>query len=98
MVQPDIAVVCDQTGLDEKGCRGAPDFIIEIVSSGTAGRDQMETVTLYEAHGVREYWIIYPVEELTGHHSPSGPGIWPFQHSADSQSRRTGGGQCHSRP
>lgn len=64
VVQPDIAVVCDQSKLDEKGCRGAPDFIIEIISPGTASRDQAEKVALYEAHGVREYWILHPVDEL----------------------------------
>lgn len=64
VVQPDILVVCDRNKLDEKGCRGAPDLIIEIVSPYTAPRDMKEKFSLYERHGVREYWLVYPVEKI----------------------------------
>jgi len=65
VVQPDILVVCDPRKLDEKGCRGAPDLIIEIVSPSSASKDMKEKFALYERHGVKEYWIVYPVEKIT---------------------------------
>ncbi len=64
VVQPDIAVICDEHKLDEKGCRGAPDWIIEITSPASAARDQIEKRELYERHGVREYWIVHPQDHL----------------------------------
>ncbi|MFZ4614727.1 MAG: Uma2 family endonuclease [Rectinemataceae bacterium] len=60
VVQPDLLVVCDRTMLIDEGIRGAPDFIIEILSPGTAMVDQREKRQLYEKHGVREYWIVNP--------------------------------------
>jgi len=60
VVQPDLAVICDESKLDEKGCKGAPDLIIEILSPGTAKKDYREKYNLYEIHGVREYWIVDP--------------------------------------
>ena len=60
IVQPDIVVVCDSSKLDEKGVRGAPDWIIEILSPSTAKKDFNEKYNLYEKQGVREYWIIDP--------------------------------------
>ena len=59
-VQPDILVICDLKKLDEKGCIGAPDFIIEIISPSTAKLDVEDKYRLYEQHGVKEYWIVYP--------------------------------------
>jgi len=63
VVQPDIFVVCDPSKLDEKGCLGAPDLIIEIVSPKNARRDVVEKKKLYEEHGVNEYWIVHPHDE-----------------------------------
>jgi Uma2 family endonuclease len=60
VVQPDISVVCDRARLDEKGCLGAPDLIVEILSPGTSRRDWKEKFSLYEEFGVREYWIVDP--------------------------------------
>ncbi|MEM7585859.1 MAG: Uma2 family endonuclease [Acidobacteriota bacterium] len=60
VVQPDISVVCDPTKLDDAGCRGAPDWILEILSPRTAARDQLHKRDLYGLHGVREYWIVDP--------------------------------------
>jgi Uma2 family endonuclease len=60
VVQPDIMVVCDPEKLDENGCNGAPDWIIEILSPSTAYKDENEKLMLYEKYGVREYWIIQP--------------------------------------
>jgi Uma2 family endonuclease len=60
VVQPDILVVCDPAKLNEKGCRGAPDWIIEILSPSTSKKDLAEKHNLYERHGVREYWVVDP--------------------------------------
>lgn len=62
VVQPDISVVCDPTRLDDKGCRGAPDWLIEVLSPATAGHDQVLKLALYERHGVKEYWLVHPVD------------------------------------
>jgi Uma2 family endonuclease len=62
VVQPDIYIVCDPSKLDDKGCCGAPDFIIEIVSPKNAKRDVKDKYELYQKHGVIEYWIVYPYE------------------------------------
>ena len=64
VVQPDIVVVCDKAKLDRRGCVGAPDLIIEILSPATAAKDVKEKFQLYEEAGVREYWIVHPQEAL----------------------------------
>jgi Uma2 family endonuclease len=63
VVQPDISVICDQDKLDEKGCLGAPDWIIEILSPSTSHKDHKDKFDIYENAGVREYWIIDPVDK-----------------------------------
>ncbi|CCJ33508.1 Uma2 family endonuclease [Caloramator australicus] len=60
VVQPDISVVCDKNKLDDKGCKGAPDFIIEVVSPSNASIDYVKKLYLYEKFGVKEYWIVNP--------------------------------------
>ena len=64
VVQPDIFVVCDAGKMDEKGCLGSPDFIIEIVSPGTSSKDLNLKFNLYEGAGVKEYWIIFPNDQI----------------------------------
>ena len=64
VVQPDIAVICDPAKLDDRGCRGAPDWIIEVISPNTATNDYIRKVELYERHGVREYWIVHPTDQV----------------------------------
>ncbi len=64
VVQPDVSVICDQGKLDDKGCRGAPDLVIEILSPYTARKDLKEKYSLYEHYGVKEYWIIHPAENV----------------------------------
>ena len=59
-VEPDISVVCDKDKLDERGCNGAPDFIIEIVSPGSRRIDYGVKLFKYRTAGVREYWIVDP--------------------------------------
>jgi Uma2 family endonuclease len=60
VVQPDICVVCDLSKLDDMGCIGAPDLIVEILSPSTAKKDWNHKFNLYEKAGVREYWIVGP--------------------------------------
>ena len=74
VVQPDICVVCDDSKLDEKGCMGAPDLIVEIISLYSASRDVKEKFSLYEEHGVKEYWLVYPGEEVVEIFNLSGSG------------------------
>lgn len=64
VVQPDIVVVCDKSKLDDKGCLGSPDLIMEIVSPSTASMDYIKKLNLYEESGVKEYWIIHPVDKI----------------------------------
>jgi Uma2 family endonuclease len=60
VVQPDVLVDCDSNKLDRRGVRGAPDWVVEVLSPATAGHDQIKKLQLYERHGVREYWLIHP--------------------------------------
>lgn len=62
-VEPDISVVCDPSKLDEKGCHGAPDWIIEVVSPGSRPMDYFTKLFKYRTAGVREYWIVDPMGE-----------------------------------
>lgn len=61
-VEPDITVICDRDKLDEKGCHGAPDWAVEIVSPSSKYMDYVRKLSLYEAAGVREYWIVDPIQ------------------------------------
>ena len=62
-VEPDISVICDKNKLSDRGCEGAPDFIIEIVSPSSRRMDYYKKCTLYAESGVREYWIVDPKRE-----------------------------------
>jgi len=64
VVQPDILVVCDPAKLDEKGCRGAPDWVIEVTSGSTANHDRIRKLDIYQRHGVREYWLVNPSDRV----------------------------------
>jgi len=63
VVQPDLCVVCDPTKIDERGCVGAPDWIIEILSKYTSSKDLNVKFDVYEAAGVQEYWVVHPSEQ-----------------------------------
>jgi Uma2 family endonuclease len=63
IVEPDISVICDHSKLTDKGCTGAPDLIIEIVSQGNLSHDYITKLGLYKAAGVREYWIVNPMKK-----------------------------------
>jgi Uma2 family endonuclease len=62
VVQPDVFVVCDESKINDKGCLGAPDLIIEVVSPSTKSHDYFKKAELYERFGVKEYWIIDPIK------------------------------------
>ena len=63
-VEPDIAVICDTSKLNDRGCNGAPDWIIEIVSPASRKMDYFTKLFKYRTAGVREYWIVDPVKNL----------------------------------
>lgn len=63
VVQPDLCMVCDESKLDDKGCIGAPDLIVEILSPGNSKREMKDKFELYQESGVREYWIVDPNQE-----------------------------------
>jgi Uma2 family endonuclease len=60
VVQPDLCVICHPEKLDERGCLGAPDLIVEILSPGNTKTELKFKYQLYESHGVTEYWVIHP--------------------------------------
>ncbi len=59
-VEPDVSVICDPEKLDDKGCHGAPDLVIEIISPSTKEKDYGIKLFKYRTAGVREYWVINP--------------------------------------
>ena len=60
LVEPDISVVCDRSKLDQHGCKGAPEMVIEILSPSTLRHDRLVKLNLYDQAGVLEYWIVDP--------------------------------------
>ena len=71
VVQPDISVICDRNKLDDKGCNGAPDLIIEILSESNARYDKLTKFNKYLEAGVREYWIVEPINRIVNVHTLS---------------------------
>lgn len=63
VVQPDICVVCDRSKLDDAGCIGAPDLMVEALSMGNNKKELRNKYQVYEESAVQEYWIIHPSEE-----------------------------------
>ena len=63
MVEPDISVVCDPSKLDDAGCKGAPDLVVEILSPSSLRHDRFTKFNLYQRAGVREYWIVDPASK-----------------------------------
>ena len=72
-VEPDISVICDEEKKGEKGCQGAPDWVIEILSPSSVKMDCERKVRLYRETGVREYWIVDPERETVT--------VYDFEHS-----------------
>jgi Uma2 family endonuclease len=63
VVQPDLCVVCDPSKIDERGCLGAPDWVIEILSVHSSAKDLSVKFDVYEESGVKEYWVVHPQEQ-----------------------------------
>ena len=63
-VEPDISVICNPKRLDDKGCKGAPDWVIEVVSPASRKMDYYLKLSLYQMNGVREYWIVDPERKI----------------------------------
>ena len=63
-VEPDISVICDSDKLTDQGCKGAPDWIIEIVSPGSRRMDYFTKLFKYRTAGVREYWLVDPIKNF----------------------------------
>lgn len=64
VVQPDICIICNESKLDEQGCNGAPDLIVEIISPHNRKHDLDTKFKLYQEAGVEEYWIVEPLERM----------------------------------
>ena len=82
-VEPDVSVICDKSKLDDRGCNGAPDFIIEIVSPSSRRMDYSTKNALYSDAGVREYWIVDPEKEHTTvyrYEEDAAPAIFSFDY------------------
>lgn len=62
-LEPDISVVCDKSKLDDRGCNGAPDWVIEIVSPSSRAMDYYRKLFLYQNAGIREYWVVDPEKQ-----------------------------------
>lgn len=63
-VEPDISIICDTAKIDGRGCKGAPDWIIEIVSPGSTRMDYFVKLFKYRTAKVREYWIVNPIKNI----------------------------------
>jgi Uma2 family endonuclease len=64
VVQPDLCIICDENKLDDKGCNGAPDLIVEILSPNNSKHDVDTKFRLYQESGVKEYWMVEPTEKI----------------------------------
>ena len=89
VVQPDLSIICDEKKLDTRGCLGAPDLIVEILTPETAAKDMREKTALYEKHGVNEYWIIHPLDKTVMVFHLGGDGMYarPVTYSAQDRVR-----------
>jgi Uma2 family endonuclease len=64
VVQPDLCVICDLAKIEKKGCVGAPDLIVEILSPGNSRKEVIDKYEIYQEAEVKEYWVIYPAEQV----------------------------------
>lgn len=62
-VEPDLTIICDENKITDKGCNGAPDWVIEIVSPSSRAMDYYRKLFLYQNAGVREYWVVDPEKQ-----------------------------------
>ena len=64
-VEPDVMVICDPSKLNDRGCNGAPDLVVEVVSPSSRRMDYATKTSLYMSAGVREYWVVDPDKAMT---------------------------------
>lgn len=85
IVQPDIVVICDGKKITRRYIKGTPDLVIEVLSPSTASKDLKQKFKLYESHGVKEYWVVYPNDQsvLILSLSPDGTYGTPAMYSAE---------------
>ena len=76
VIQPDLCIICDLQKLDTKGCLGAPDLIVEILSPGNSKREMKIKKDLYAESGVREYWIVDPTSETVSKFNVEGESVF----------------------
>lgn len=69
VVQPDICVICDPSKLDDRGCLGAPDIVVEILSPGNNAKELKNKYDIYEESGVKEYWVVSAQDETFIRHT-----------------------------
>ena len=86
-VEPDISVICDKSKLTDKGCLGAPDWIIEIVSPGSRRMDYFIKLFKYRTSGVREYWIVDPDKKRVVVYDFESEDTWDYTFSESIGSR-----------
>lgn len=63
VVQPDITVICNLDLIEEQGCNGAPDLVVEVLSPGNTKKEMRHKFVLYEEAGIKEYWLVHPADE-----------------------------------
>lgn len=76
VLQPDVCVVCDDSKIDAKGCIGAPDIVVEVLSSGNNKKDLEFKFKVYEESGVREYWVLNPIKQFLLKYVPGQNGLF----------------------
>ena len=85
VVEPDISVICDRDKVDARGCKGAPDLIVEILSPSTRRHDRLVNLDLYQRAGVREYWIVDPENRSVLVFLPDGNGSYRIREDYGSE-------------
>ncbi len=76
VVQPDICVICDPSKIDERGCLGAPDIVVEILSPGNNKTELQNKYEVYEESGVQEYWIVSPQDKTFFRYTLNQDGVY----------------------
>ena len=87
VVQPDIVVICDKSKLDQRGYRGAPALIVEILSPSTSKKDLSEKYDLYERCEVKEYWVVFPLDKVLDVYLPDEEGKYRKAGSYEKEDR-----------
>lgn len=85
VVEPDLVVICDPSKLDDRGCKGAPDMVVEILSPSTQRHDRLVKLGLYQRAGVREYWIVNPEDQTVQVMLLDGDGVLQLHEVYDRQ-------------